>query len=75
VAAEVVVAAAAGDEVEALGAVVAAALWFAAVAVVTVEATAEGMATVLAACSAPSMAGWSVTNPRQPDTSDVRTRA
>jgi hypothetical protein len=56
---------------------VAVASWFAAVVEATVGATVEAMAmvAVLAACSAPSMAGSSVTKSRQPDTSDVIRRA
>jgi len=57
------------------GAVVAAASWFAAVAGVTVElwpgygyGEAMAMVAVLAACSAPSMAGRLFTKSRQPDT-------
>jgi hypothetical protein len=60
VAAEVV-AVAAADGVEASGGVVAAASWFAAVAVATVAAMVE---VVLPACSGPPMAEWSVTSPR-----------
>jgi hypothetical protein len=63
----------AADEVSVAGAVVAAASWFAAVAVATVEAMA--VVAVLAVCSARSMAGSSVTKSRQPDTSDVIMRA
>ena len=65
--------AAAADEVSVVGAVVAVASWFAAVAVVEGMATVEAMATgaAPAAFSTQSMAGLFVTSARQVDTSGM----